>query len=1024
MSKIIAESDVEQVALEILEELGYKIVFGPNIAPEGIDRERSSYSEVLLTNRLKEVIGNLNPRLNSEAVERAIRQLTNLEGNEILQKNQSFHRYLTYGMDIEYIGKEGKLEREHVNLFDFNNTEKNEFVAVNQFTVIEDDKERRADIVLFINGIPIVIIELKNPADETATIWNAYEQLLGTYTKDIPSLFKYNEILVISDGLDAKAGTITTSKEWFMDWKTIDYIEPETPMSKMDILLRGMLNKETLLDIIRNFIVFKQDRKHVSKILAAYHQYNAVNKSIKSTIKAVNSKTDKRCGIIWHSTGGGKSFVMVFYSSKLALNKELNNPTIVVLTDRNDLDGQLFDTFSGCAELLRQTPKQAGSRADLKELLNVASGGIVFTTIQKFLPEKGKRYPLLSDRDNIIIIADEAHRSQYDFIGGFAKHLRDALPNASFIGFTGTPIEKADRSTRAVFGEDIDVYDMTKAIDDKATVKIYYESRLAKLELKPEERPKIDPEFDEVTETEEEETKEYLKTKWAQLEKVVGSRERIKRIAIDIVNHFDERCKALEGKGMIVCMSRRICVDLHDEIVKLRPQWYDKDDKKGFIKVVMTGSAEDKVEWQEHIRNKQKRRELGDLFKDPDSGFKLVIVRDMWLTGFDAPSLHTMYVDKPMRSHNLIQAISRVNRVFKDKPGGLIVDYIGIGTDLKAALSEYTKNDKEHVGIDQEQAVRLMLENYDIVRSMLHGFDYDKILKASPKEKLSLLRPALEHILKQEDGQRRFATRVAALSKAFALAVPDRRALQIKDEVGVFQLIKSALMKTTASASEVHNEELDTAIKQIVSNALVSDRVVDIFAATGLQKPDISILSDDFLAEVKQMPQKNLAFEALKKLLNDEIKIRLKRNIVKNKSFTEMLENTVKKYHNRSLDTAELIQELIDQAKALRGVVDRGKTLNLSNDEIAFYDALADNESAVQLLGDKQLMEIARELLSIIRENEVVDWTIKESVKANLRILVKQVLRRYHYPPDKQQRATQLVLEQAALLSEGTQAKL
>ena len=1017
MSKIIAESDVEKFALELLEGLGYKIIFGPDIGPEGKDKERDSYSEVLLLNRLKEAIGYLNPKLNSEAIERVIRQLTNLEGNDLLQKNLSFHRYLTNGMDIEYRGREGKLEREHINLFDFNSPEKNEFLAINQFTVKEDAQERRADIVLFINGIPIAIMELKNPADENATIWNAYEQLLGTYVKDIPSLFKYNELLVISDGLDAKTGTLTSSKEWFMDWKTIDYNEPKAAMSKMEILIRGMLQKETLLDILRSFIVFKQDRKHISKVLAAYHQYNAVNKSIKASIKAVKSKNDKKCGIIWHSTGGGKSFVMVFYAAKLALNKELNNPTILVLTDRNDLDGQLFDTFSGCTEVLRQIPKQADSRASLKELLNVASGGIVFTTIQKFLPEKGKQYPLLSARDNIIIIADEAHRSQYSFIDGFARHLRDALPNASFIGFTGTPIEKADRSTRAVFGEDIDVYDMTKAIEDGATVRIYYESRLAKLELKPEERPKIDPEFDEVTEAEEAQTKEHLKSKWAQLEKVVGSKERIRRIATDLVSHFEERGKTLEGKGMVVCMSRRICVDLHDEIVRLRPNWYNKEDKKGLMKVIMTGSAEDKAEWQEHIRNKQRRRELGDQFKDPGSEFKLVIVRDMWLTGFDAPSLHTMYVDKPIRSHNLIQAISRVNRVFKDKPGGLIVDYIGIGTDLRAALNEYTQKDKEHVGIEQEKAVRLMLEKYDVAKGIMHGFDYSKILTVSTKEKLALMPSAIEHILKQEDGQKRFITTVVALSKAFALSVPDKRALNIRDEVGVFQLIKSALVKTTASGSEVHKEELDTAIKQIVSNALVSDRVVDIFAATGLKKPDISILSDSFLNEIKHMPQKNLAFEALKRLLNDEIKLRLKCNIVQSKSFTEMLENTVKKYHNRSIETAELLQELIDQAKELRKVSERGKELKLTEEEVAFYDALAENESATKVLGDKQLMAIAHELLRVIRENVSIDWTLKESVKANLRILVKRILKKYGYPPDKQARATELVLEQAAMLS-------
>lgn len=1017
MSNIIAESDVETATLDILKELGYKVLNGPDISPDGTHKERSTYSDVVLLGRLETAIKYLNPKLPGDAIDSVVRKLTHLEGHDLIEQNHSFHTYLVNGLDIEYRDSNGKVATEHVILFDFDNPEKNEFLAVNQFTIVENGKERRPDILLFVNGIPLVIIELKNPADENATIRSAYDQVLGTYVKEIPSLFHYNEIVLVSDGNETRSGTFTSGWEWFVEWKTINYSAPKNKISTIELTARGMLSKETLLDLAKHFIVFKRGKHATTKILAAYHQFNAVNKSISATAKAVRSK-DKRCGIVWHSTGGGKSFVMAFYAGKLALNKELNNPTIIVMTDRNDLDDQLFDTFSGCQDILRQTPVQAKDRNHLKKLLNVASGGVVFTTIQKFLPENGQKFPLLSDRDNIIVIADEAHRSQYAFIDGFARHLRDALPNASFIGFTGTPIEKADRSTRAVFGNDLDIYDMTQAIEDGATVKIYYESRLAKLELKPEERPRIDPEFEEVTEDEEESSRERLKSKWSQLEKVVGSPERIRRLAKDIVDHFEKRTEALEGKGMIVCMSRRICIDLHNEIVKLRPSWYNKDDNKGSIKVVITGSATDPADWQEHIRNKPKRRALGDRFKDPDSDFKLVIVRDMWLTGFDAPSLHTMYVDKPMRSHNLIQAISRVNRVFKDKPGGLIVDYIGIGMDLKNALSEYTTKDREHVGIEQDKAVKLMLERYDVVNSMMHGFDYTKFLTAPPKEKLNLLPYAIEHILGQEDGEKRFVGNVTALSKAFALAVPDKRALELKDEVGIFQMIKAAMSKKTASSQISYHEQLSTAINQILSKSLVSYNVIDIFAAAGLQKPDISILSDEFLAEVKQMPQKNLAFETLKKLLSDQISLKFRRNIVQRRSFMDLLEKTVKKYHNRSLETAELVQELIDQAREMRTLTEREGKLKLNEDEVSFYDALANNKSAVEVLGDEKLMVITRELAKIIRENTSIDWTIKESVKANLRLLVKRVLRKYGYPPDQQPKAIALVLEQAAALSE------
>ncbi len=1016
MTRIMTESEVEEVALDILSELGYKIINGLDIAPDGISPERQSYSEVVLIERLKNAVDKFNPDIPEEAREEAVKRLLRSESPKLIANNQHFHKMLVDGVDVEYRRKDGSIAGDKVWLFDFENPENNEFLAVNQFTVIENNNNRRPDIVLFINGLPLVVIELKNPADEAATIWTAFNQF-ETYKNQIHSLFHRNEILVVSDGIEARAGTITSGKEWFLPWKTIEGKETApAAMPQLEVLLRGMFDKKILLDLARHFIVFEKEREKILKKLAAYHQYHAVNKAIEATIKASSPRGDKRCGVVWHTQGSGKSLTMAFYTGKLVLT--LDNPTIVVLTDRNDLDDQLFGTFSRCQELLRQKPVQATSRNEVKAILKVASGGIVFTTIQKFLPEeKGDRYPLLSERRNIAVIADEAHRSQYDFIDGFAKHMRDALPNASFIGFTGTPIEKADRSTPAVFGNYIDVYDVEQAVEDGATVRIYYESRLARLELKPEERPKIDPEFEEVTEGEEVERKEKLKSKWARLEAIVGSEKRIKRIAKDIVNHFEKRLEVLDGKGMIVCMSRRICIDLQNEVVKLRPEWYHKDDDKGIIKVVMTGSAGDPVSWQEHIRNKQRRQAIGDRMKDPADPFKLAIVRDMWLTGFDAPSLHTMYVDKPMRSHGLMQAIARVNRVFKDKPGGLVVDYLGIADELKKALSEYTEGDRKQTGIPQEEAVALMLEKYEVVSSLFHGFDYKKFFTATPKEKMSIIPAAMEHILKQKDGKERCLKYVTELSKAFALAVPHEEALKIRDDVGFFQAVRSGLAKTTITTGKTE-EELDSAIKQIISKAIVSDKVVDIFAAAGLKKPDISILSEEFLAEVRGLPHKNLAFELLKKLLNDEIKIRSKKNLIQGKSFAEMLERAIKRYQSRSIETARVIEELIELAKEMREASRRGEELNLTEEELAFYDALEVNDSAVKVLGDETLRTIARELVDTVRKNVTIDWTLKESVQAKLRVMVKRVLKKYGYPPDKQKKATETVLAQAFLICE------
>jgi len=1011
----ITESHIEEAALEILKEQGYKILSGPEIAVDGTTPERNSYQQVILLDRLKEAINRLNPTIPEEAKEDAVKKLTRTESPKLIVNNQRFHDFLVNGVPVEY-RKDGRIKGDIVYLFDFKNPRNNEFVAVNQFTVIENNHNRRPDIVIFINGLPLAVIELKNPADENATIWSAYNQL-QTYKEEISSLFNYNEILIISDGTEARAGTLTSEKEWFLPWKTIDgkEIAPKA-LPQLQVLLEGMFEKTRIIDMVRNFIVYQTTKKKITKIMAAYHQYHATNKAIESTIKA--TKKDRRAGVVWHTQGSGKSLTMVFYSGKLVLSEELENPTIVVLTDRNDLDDQLFNTFSSSQSVLRQKPIQTESREKLKENLSVSSGGIVFTTIQKFFPEKkGDKYPILSPRKNIVVIADEAHRSQYDFIDGFARHMRDALPNASFIGFTGTPIELSDKSTPAVFGHYIDVYDIEQAVIDGATVRIFYEGRLAKLELKESEKPKIDPEFEEVTEQEETAKKETLKSKWARLEAVIGSEKRVKVIAKDIVKHFEQREEAMEGKAMIVCMSRRICVDLFNAIKKLKPGWYNKDDDKGIIKVIMTGSASDPLGWQEHVRTKLKRRELGDRFKDSSDQFKIAIVRDMWLTGFDAPCLHTLYLDKPMRGHGLMQAIARVNRVFKDKPGGLIVDYLGVADELKKALANYTlSGGKGKPTFDQEDAVAVMLEKYEIVNNLFYKFDYKKFFSGTAKEKMIILPAAMEHVLKQKDGKERCLKYVTELSKAFALAVPHEEAIKIRDDVGFFQAVRSALAKATTEKGKPE-DELNTAIKQIVSKAITSDEVIDIFKAAGLKKPDISILSDEFLAEIKGLEHKNLALETLKKLLNDEIKTRARRNIVEARAFSAMLEQTIKKYQNRSIEAAQVITELIDIAIEIRESKNRGEKLNLTEDELAFYDALVDNGSAKEVLGDETLKQIAKELTEKVKQNTSIDWTLRESVKSKLKVLVKRLLRKYGYPPDKQEKATELVLEQAELVS-------
>jgi type I restriction enzyme R subunit len=1015
----MTESVVEQAALAWLEALGYGIAHGPEIGCGQPGAEREDWSQVVLEGRLREALRRLNLKVPASAIEEAFRKLTRPDLPSLVASNHLVHKFLVEGVPVEYQRPDGSLGGDLVRVLDFDDPENNDFLAVNQFTVVEDRHERRPDIVLFVNGLPLAVLELKNAADENATIWSAFNQL-QTYKQQIPSLFAFNEVLVISDGVEARIGTISADRERFAPWRTIEGEKlADTKLPQLQVMLEGVFEKRRFLDLIRYFIVFEDAGGGVLvKKMAGYHQYHAVNLALASTVKAAGETGDRRIGVVWHTQGSGKSLTMAFYAGRVVLHPAMQNPTLVVITDRNDLDDQLFGTFARCHELLRQQPKQAQNRAHLRELLHTASGGVVFTTVQKFFPTEGEdQHPLLSDRRNIVVIADEAHRSQYDFIDGFARHMREALPNASFIGFTGTPIELTDKNTRAVFGDYISVYDIQRAVEDGATVPIYYESRLAKLKLKEEERPKLDSEFEEVTEGEEVEHKEKLKTKWAALEALVGAEQRVALIAQDLVNHFEGRLEAMDGKAMVVCMSRRICVDLYNAIIRIRPDWHHDDDDKGIIKIVMTGSAADRAEWQPHIRNKLRREELAKRFKDPSDPFKIVIVRDMWLTGFDAPCLHTMYVDKPMRGHGLMQAIARVNRVFKDKPGGLVVDYLGLAHELKAALATYTESGGTgKTAIDQEEAVAIMREKYEICCNIFHGFDWSAWKTGSAQQRLSILPAAQEHVLAQTDGKLRLIKAVSELSKAFALAVPHDAALAIRDDVGFFQAVKAVLAKS-APGDRRSPEEIEHAIRQIVSRAVASDEVIDIFAAAGLKKPDISILSDEFLAEIRGLPQRNLAVEMLRKLLEGEIKTRRQKNVVQARSFAEMLEHAIKRYQNRAIETAQVIEELIALARDLREADRRGEKLGLTEEETAFYDALEVNDSAVAVLGDETLRRIAQELVRAIRNNITIDWTVRENVRAQLRVLVKRILRRYGYPPDKQEKATQTVLEQAEVLS-------
>jgi type I restriction enzyme, R subunit len=1052
------EKTLEQTALTWLSELGYQTGFAPDFAPGTDHAERESFQQVVLTRRLRDALRRINPDASPASIEEAINRVRIPATPDLMANNHSFHRMLTEGIDVEVDADSGYgTQYQKLWLLDLDDLANNDWLALSQYTVIDNvdgrSYNRRADVVIFVNGIPLAVLELKNPVDEKADTYTAYKQL-ETYKAQVPALFVTNEVLVASDGVLARAASLSAGWDRYMPWRTIDGSEvfPKGSL-ELEILIRGMFEHSRFLDYILNFVVF-EDTGRIVKKNAAYHQYWAVNKALAKTFSAcgIHARADKllgrfpefkepefsglkdgfstyqpqvfgdrRIGVIWHTQGSGKSLSMLYYAGKIIRHPAMKNPTLVVITDRNDLDDQLFGTFAACKDVLRQSPVQADSRADLRSLLQVASGGVIFATIQKFMPDqKGDTHPLLSGRENIVVIADEAHRSQYDFIDGFARHLHDALPRASFIGFTGTPIELSDRSTPAVFGNYIDTYDILRAVEDETTVPIYYESRLARIELKEEEKPRIDPQFEEITEGEELDEKQKLKAKWAALEAMVGAEKRIQLVAEDLIEHFDQRLSVMEGKALNVCMSRRICVEMYNALKKIRPEWCSKDDRTGQIKVIMSGSASDSLPWQDHIRPKQAREDMAKRFKDENDELKIVIVRDMWLTGFDCPSLHTMYVDKPMSGHNLMQAIARVNRVFKDKPGGLVVDYIGIAESLKNALVNYTASGGQgDPAKNQEQAVGIMLEKYSIVKDMLHGFDFKSLVHKRGAERLAGLALAMDFVLSLEDGKKRYLTVVTALSQAFALSVPHERAIAIRDVVGLLQELRSMLAKSDTGAGVDHGKtphEMDAAIKQLISRAVASTEVVDIFKAVGIDRPDISILSEEFLEEVRHLPQRNLAFELLKKLLADEIRTRSRKNVVQARAFSEMLEDAVNTYQKRAISSAEVIQELIDLAHEIKEARSRGEDLGLDEDEMAFYDALSQNESAREVLGDEQLSIIAHELLEKVKQNVSIDWALRENARAKIRVMVKRILRKYGYPPDLQRAAAELVLEQAEVL--------
>ncbi len=1051
------ESHLEQATLEWFEELGYEIVFAPDIAPDGEYPEREDYQDVILNERLREALTRINPKLRDDAIEDALRQIVIPQSPSLIMNNKSFQKMITDGIDVQVKQPDSSYRTEKVYVYDFHKPLNNEFMVCSQFTVIEHGVEKRPDVVVFVNGIPLVVIELKNAADENVDISDAYNQL-QTYKMTIPSLFTYNSFMVASDGVNTRAGTLTSDEDRFMAWRTIEGDDVSSlSIPQLEVLIKGMFQRDRFLDIIKHFVLFQSDGKDTIKILAGYHQYHAVNKAVESTERATMEHGDRRIGVIWHTQGSGKSLSMVFYAGKLVISEELENPTIVVITDRNDLDDQLFSTFVKSKEFLRCTPVQAEDRADLRTLLNNrTSGGIIFTTIHKFAPfsneikEGTESYDkrnkvaenraeylnnvVLTERKNVIVIADEAHRSQYGFGAevikgkaeadvkyGYAKYMRDSLPNASYIGFTGTPVELTDKNTRAVFGDYIDIYDMTRAVEDGTTVKIFYESRIAKLELPEEMKPKIDTEYEEITEYQEYSQKEKLKSKWARFEAIVGAEQRVKQIAKDIIEHFEKREQAQEnegGKAMIVTMSRRIAIDLYKQIIELRPDWHSDDLMSGKIKVVMTGSSSDPADWQPFVGTKASRETLAKRMKDRKDELKFVIVRDMWLTGFDVPSMHTMYIDKPMSGHNLMQAIARVNRVFKDKQGGLIVDYIGIAENLKEALSQYTESDKKTTGVDAEAAVKVLLERYDLIKELLHGHDYSKFFIGKPSEKMQAIIETMDYIIGlREDRKNEYIKLVTEMSRAYSLCATTDIAEQLNLEVGFHKAVKASLVKMISDDNKKKTtSQLDSEINQLISKAISSNEVIDILSSVGLSKPNIAILSDQFLEEVKGMKQKNLAVELLNRLLKGNIKVFSRRNLVQSKKFSELLEASIRRYQNRAIETTQVIMELIELAKKISEAEKRGESTGLTPDELAFYDALAENESAREVMGDEILVQIAKDLTTSIKNNVSVDWAIRESVQAKMKMTIKRLLKKYGYPPDKTAKAVDIVMEQTKLM--------
>ncbi|PXY40407.1 DEAD/DEAH box helicase [Flavobacterium cheongpyeongense] len=1034
---MITENHIEQSLIAQLQEQGYTYFYGPDIAPYSDNSQRENFASVILENQFKDCLKKLNPALPESARVEAFQKVINLGTEDIMENNERFHNHLTNGVTVEYTKGENTIGIP-VTLIDTENIDNNSFWVVNQLVVKENNNEKRFDVVIYINGLPLVFIELKNATDEKATVLKAFQQI-QTYKSTVPSIFYYNALCVISDGIDAKASSVSAPFSRYLPWKAPKYNKSEVK-TELQILTEYMLDKKTLVELIRYCTVFESEEKKDQKTglifqtkvkkVAAYHQYYAVQKAVAQTIRATHSTDgDRKAGVVWHTQGSGKSLTMVFYSGQIITHPLMVNPTIVILTDRNDLDDQLFGTFGNCVGLLRQTPVQANSREHIKELLKISGGGVIFTTIQKFSPETGNVYDTLSERTNIVVVADEAHRSQYGFAGkevetedgmqtryGNAKYLRDALPNASYIGFTGTPIEKEDKSTPAVFGDYIDVYDIKQAVDDGATVPISYESRLIKIKLDDVTTATIDAEINAISDATEEQL-EKAKQKVATIDAVVGHPDRLRDIAKDIVSHFDKRQEVFEGKAMIVCMTRTICAKLYEEIIALKPEWHNSDMDKGTIKVIMTSSSDDIALLQPHHTTKKQRKDLATRMKDPNDELKLVIVRDMWLTGFDAPSLSTMYIDKKMQGANLMQAIARVNRVYKDKPGGLIVDYIGIGQDLRNAMAIYLQSGGEGTPIfDIKEAIAGMKEKFEVIEQMFNGYNFKAYFGSETAQKLQILLGAQNFILSSDTLKDRFLKEVTLLSRLFAMSIPSADADRIKDGVAFFQAVKSRINKFNSNGVK-SDYEIETAIKQIVDEALSSDGVIDIFEAAGIKAPSVGILSDEFLLEVKNMQQKNLAFELLKKLLSDEVKVRKTKNLVQGKKFSEMLESVVKRYHNNQIDSAQVLQELSEIAKEMRLEDKKSQELGLTPEEYAFYSVLKENDST-SFLDDDKMKDLIHTIVDVIRKNATVDWSKRDDVRAQLRLTVKKILMRYGYPPDVAKMEADRVIAQSESLAD------